>query len=218
MKIDVCIVSNAKNSKLRQLTNQTINTLLRAEPDIDFDIVVAEKSRVKYGKDVKVISQPYKFNYNQSLNECARIGNNEFIMFCNNDLIFYEGSISKLLDAFKNNPELMSASSLLPGMNNKSNKYGYLIGEKHEFFGWFFIMRRSAYEEIGGLDECVSAWYSDDVVAKQLEQKKLLHGLIADSYVHHLVNQTIQFGSNKEKQDFVSGLDIFEKKYGKKIW
>ena len=139
-------------------------------------------------------------------------------MFCNNDLIFKQGSISRLIAAFKTNPLLMSASSQIPGDKSTENQSGYHVGIKGQFYGWFFMMRRTAYEEIGGLDEDVTAWFSDDCVAQQLKQKNLLHMLISGSYVEHLENQTINYGTNQEKKDFVSGQDIFEKKYGKKIW
>jgi len=193
MSFDVVIVSNGTKNEHRRLTETAISTCG------DHNIVVVEKTKIDYG--VKTIRQPEHFNYNECLNMGASLGSNEIIVFCNNDLIFYDGwevGIRAGID--------LGYGSLSPycprhhaGLFPKGwHIYdGYRV--RYELVGWCIACSRGAWERIGRLDESVDFWFSDNLYADQLQYYGVKHGLVCSSFVEHKESATLKTARNKKQ-------------------
>lgn len=194
--VDVVILSYARNSTLKKITEEAVLSLLDSEnsDEIRFDILVIEsnKSLQPYNyPDTKTIYPTEKFGFNHYLNLGLKNTKNEFICFCNNDLVFHKFWASGLIKQFERDNELMSASPLCsvyhPTIGYKpdsGNYYGY--GVREQIAGWCFFVRRSLFDTIGLFDEKFKFWFADADYAKTLQKFNQKHALITSSIVDHL--------------------------------
>src|SRR5690606_35128929 len=82
--------------------------------------------------------------------------------------------------------------------------------------GWAFIIKRSLWQEIGGLDESVSFWCSDDCVIEQVRNKGVLPMLVAESIVDHLGSTTFRTVPQHQWDDMTwKEVYTFNKNYNK---
>lgn len=187
------------------MTTQTIWTAIGKEEDPQAQVYVMEANPEQTYDLANVhtihYSEPFiEIGYNGLLNRGARQGNQEFIVFCNNDLRFEQGwtKIANTMDRFK----LASASPLCP---RTGKEYGWApragvklcslntrIDETRSMFcGWCFVWRRSVWEKLGGHDERRKFWSADNASLQQLKQANLRHGLDTNAIVHHEQSQTL---------------------------
>lgn len=189
MNIDIVILSWAKDDKLKAVTQHCIDSLLRSETNIKFDIVVVESNPlVNYDAPVRTMHliNETTFNYNRFANTGIELGTNEYVVFCNNDLEFHKGWATEM---FKWNFHSMSPISYTSGTQNKFRNqskpiFGHKIAETLP--GWCIAVRRDVWLSIGGLNEDYTFWFSDNVYAEQLKANQLDHFLIPLSRVDHL--------------------------------
>jgi len=195
-KVNIIILSYAKNASLQAITENALASLLASEENnyIQFDILVIESN-----KSLKPFTYPgtttiypgSSFNFNKYLNIGLQSTINEYICFCNNDLLFHPLWASAILQQFNADPELMSASPICsifhPTINilpNSGNHYGY--GVRREIAGWCFFTKRSLFNTIGLFDENFKFWFADGDYAKTLQKFNCKHALVASSVVDHL--------------------------------
>jgi GT2 family glycosyltransferase len=195
MEIDVIILSLGKTEELKRVTIQAISSLVASESDteIEFNPIVIESNL-----ELKPYRYPFsktyylkeKFHYNKFMNYGFTKGKAEYVAFCNNDLIFTEHWAS-LMIYYMRKYNLVSAS---PWCNQsyglKVVKDDVIIGNTAGTImaGWCFMARRDFIEKIGGLDERVSFYCSDNIYCEQLKQAKVEHGLITRAVVNHIGN------------------------------
>ncbi|MFT3946998.1 MAG: hypothetical protein QM763_08505 [Agriterribacter sp.] len=184
--VDVIMVSDAKNKSAFDMTQGAIDSI--REPNMNI-VIVESNINVSYRK-VKVIYPDSPFNYNGYLNMGARLGSGEYIFFGNNDLFFEENWGKAMLEELSAN-EILSGSPLCPKTGAKygilrdtGNYLGYEL--MSIFCGWAFVMKRSLYSDLGGLNEQFKFWCSDDIVIQQLKERNIKHALVTRSIVHHL--------------------------------
>lgn len=195
MTVDIIILSFAKNNHLRQLTQQTIDTCLRSDPGIKFNILVLEQNtEVKYERaTTHHITDP--FNYNRFMNIGIGMTSGEYVCLCNNDLLFQPRWCTNMLKAMESE-YLLSASPLCPKTQGASFKtgpnidYGY-SNAKH-LSGWCIFTDRFLYEIIGTIDEDFPFWFADNAYAEQLKKHNVKHALIRNSWVEHKGSRTLK--------------------------
>lgn len=208
--VDFVVLSKADTIQKRQMTSQTIRTALMASNGIPTNIIVVEQTNFKYPRTTTVY-KPGPFNFNKFANYGASLGKAEWIVIANNDLIFRDQWLHNMI---KVGHPVMSAHE--PNDNRQKtiteNTLGYDNG-KH-FSGWCFMIKRSLWEEIGGFDEDVTFWMSDDCVIEQVKAKGVTPMIIKDSIVEHIGSQTLK---NESAQDDLKwrNVKIFNDKYGK---
>jgi len=187
----IIILSDSKTSELRKMTENCIKTLKNSEP-LEFEICVVDNKHTFEG--VKNLTIEGEFNYNKFMNIVARTSNSEWIVFCNNDLTFHKNWFSELM---KYKYDVMSPKC--PKDNRQREIISVTAGNRigKYFSGWCFVMRRSIFEKIGGLNEDYIFWCADNVTLKQLELINILPYLIPSSNVLHLGSQTLQTMPNK---------------------
>ena len=155
-------------------------------------------------KEANTIVVPFD-GYNKSLNQGASLGMSEYIGFCNNDLIFHPGAIDTLLKALDTYD---SVSPWCPATHSQwwgkvtpqVPVISYDVGRV--LAGWCIFTKRSTWEDIGGFDERLDFWCSDNAYAEQLKKKRLMHALIPKAKVTHLQSSTL----NKLDQKRISEL------------
>ena len=177
--------------------------------------------------NANIIVEPFQ-GYNKSLNNGAAKGNNEFIAFCNNDLEFLPNWDKPLIKGLNFN---FSVSPWCPrthkdwwGRYEPVSMYrSYEVGKA--LAGWFIMMRRDSFERLGGFDERLEFWASDNSYAEQLKAIKKSnpnfisdHALIPQSKVIHFQSQTLNKLDRRKYKQFTSDqITKFEKLYNTKL-
>ena len=195
-KVDIVILSYAKDESLKRITMDAITSLLISEKSehVSFRILVIESNKglQPYAyPNTETVYPHVKFNFNRYLNIGLKWAANEYVCFCNNDLVFHPGWASNMLKAFDDDASLMSASPVCPDLHpaigiqlNTGNYYGYRV--RHEIAGWCIFAKRSLFKNIGKFDEHFKFWFADSDYAKTIESKRHRHALISSSLVTHL--------------------------------
>ena len=228
--IDIVIVSDAKTDDLRQLTEQTIYTA-NLDPVEGMQIYVVEQQpEVNYTAfdNVTTLHYDFPFNYNKCLNYGAKHGSNDYIAFCNNDLIFTEGWSAIMYHTQRH--RLASCSPICPRTAKEYNlgprsgmKLASLNTNRNEvrmlFAGWCFIWTRQIWGKLGGHDEGRKFWTADNASLMQLKRHNLRHGLDTEVTVHHLQSQTLDTLDEQTRYDYEwKQAQAFHKDYGVKLF
>ena len=210
IEIDIIILSYAKNVKLKQLTKQTISTLLVSEnpAQINFNIIVIESNKNLAPfqfENTKTIYPSEKFNFNKYLNIGIRLTSNKYVCFCNNDLIFHKNWATNILLA-QTSHNIMCASTYWEnyhlGERNIQPNSGNITGGINIFSGWCFLICRPLFEKIGMFDENISFWYSDDDFCKVLEKYKIPNILVTNAQVTHVGGYSLDNLQIKQKLEY----------------
>ena len=233
-KVDIVIVSYAKDDYCKNLTENCIKSLFHSEDDKDlFNVIVVEsepgvKWEEKFTQNVTTYEAPLPYGYHKFLNFGRKKGNSEWVALCNNDLQFTINWFSKILKANKENPDVISFSPICPmtqtlyGINPHTGIHlGYEI--RKQISGWCIVHKREIYEKTGDLDERFYHWFCDNDYAMTLQEVGLKHALVTDSIViHHEKNigKTTErvVETNDEMYRLTMGSQsIFQKKWEKII-
>ncbi|AMS02569.1 glycosyltransferase [Gordonia phage Yvonnetastic] len=196
--VDVVFLSNAKSESMYQMTKAAIQTCRDGARGHRVNVIVLEQSSryCTYLQADRVVRMPKEFHYNKFANKGAQLGTAPWLIIANNDLVFSSGWLEALLDATANGHTIVSPRCpVRHPVNSLVVDPGWVNGV--HFAGWCFMMSRRVYELIGGFDECVSFWCSDDVVLEQL--KEAAQGppaLVGNSIVTHLGSETLKSADN----------------------
>lgn len=211
--VDVIVLSKAATEDLRVMTQQTVDTCIAGANSLPVNVTVLEQATDRHGVVMKyqhatTVHMPGGFHYNAFANHGARLGSADWIMIANNDLIFHDGWLHALLAA-----NHLAVSPRCPKAHPEviENRVGDRTGQ--DFAGWCFMIRRSLWELIGGFDECVDFWCSDDVVIQQLKAVNVLPMLVADAAVEHLRSVTLQQTDDPAGDLTWKQIDIFNRHY-----
>ncbi len=197
-QVDIVIISNAKNHKLRKVTEDCLSSLLVSETDVQFQVVVVESvTGVTYDQTgVKTVYPKGPFGYHKYLNIGRKMGKAPYVCLCNNDLVFEKNWASEIIKVMKDNPNILSASPYCknthPGKGVEPDS-GILEGHRIrlQIAGWCIFQQRAIYEIIGDLDESFIFWYADNDYGETLKFHKIKHALVTSSHVEHLISKTI---------------------------
>ena len=215
MKIDIIILSWGKTKYLQNVTTNAVNTLLTSEYDteIDFNIVVVESNLKLFPfqyENTKTIylKNEKEFNYNRFCNIASKEESAPYIGFFNNDVEFGERWATNLI-YYMRSKGLESASPYSTyAMGNKLSSKPVLVGKRtrKELLGWAIVVKREMFERIGGFDERVKFYCSDNIYEEQLKKHNIRHGLIMRSFVEHIGNHpSIMELSEAKKNKYLIG-------------
>ncbi|WIY84327.1 glycosyltransferase [Propionimicrobium sp. PCR01-08-3] len=212
---DLVILSKADTAKLREMTQHTIDTAREnagrnPDPLVINVIVIEQTEGVRY-RGATTVHMPGPFAYNKFMNNGARRGFAPWVVFANNDLEFEPDWLAELLAA---DHELVSPVN--PGDDRQRgftvNESGWTNGR--HFCGWCFMMKRSLWEELHGLDEDFIFWCADDVVIEQARAVGVKPMLVSAARVKHLTSKTA--GTSVPDELTWGMVRLFEDKYGVK--
>lgn len=209
--VDVVIISYAKNRQIQQMTQNAINTAINGAKGIKINVIVVESQKnVKYN-NAKTVYPDFPFNYNAYGNFGISNGSAHYVMHANNDLLFKPGWLNELIKA---NHPLVSPKEPRDSRQRdiRVNEIGTQTGR--HLSGWCFMIERSLWEKIGGFDEDVNFYCSDDVVIEQCKVFGVQPMLVVNSIVHHLVSTTLKTATPNERKVLTDDqVRIFNKKY-----
>lgn len=214
-KCDVVILSNAKNKKLEEVTRNAVKSLLQSEQAGTFNVIIIEQSDVRY-PGTQTIHMPGEFNYNKFANLGIKKGIAPWVCIANNDLIFEKNWFSEMM---KVRDKVMSPKN--PGDKRQATIYhpqrGNVIGR--HFAGWCFVMGRSTWEKIGGLDEDFPFWCADNAAMEQLKAIRVPATLVPASKVKHLASETLSTLTKDEKHaKTIVQVKRFNRKYNQNLF
>lgn len=210
--VDVIILSKAKKYRDSVMTQAAIDSCIKGANGLPINIIVMEGGVGQY-HGATTVPKRGAFNYNGYANEGAAKGSAEWIMIANNDLEFTDGWLHNLLSA---DNDLVSPHEPtdIRQKGITDNESGYEIGRY--FSGWCFMIKRKLWLEIGGFDEAVDFWFSDDVVVEQVKPLGIKPMLVKESIVRHAGSVTMKQLDEVEQNDLKwRNCFIFNTKYGK---
>lgn len=209
--IDVVILSRGDTAERQKMTHHAITSCISGAGDEQVNIIVVEQAEGVRYRDATVIHKTGEFRYNAFANHGIATGSAPWVMVANNDLEFLPGWASALLQA-----KHQVVSPVSPGESRQAgitaNQTGTVNG-KH-FSGWCFMLARSLWQKIGGLDEDFRYWCADDSAIEQVKRAGVTPMLVPAAKVRHLTSQT---GGDSLPDEMTWGqVFLFEKKYGVK--
>jgi len=185
--MDIILVSNGRTKYLQNITKHAIESCKASSNLINFNFIIIEQDKKAEYEGANTIHYNFEFNYNKCLNLGLKYSTSKYVALCNNDLNFKfhwaENIILAMGDTY------LSASPALRKMD-KPPAEGYTIGQ--HITGWCIVINRQLIDVIGGFDEGVRFWYSDNIYGDQLKAKKIKHILVYNSSVQHLVSLTLK--------------------------
>lgn len=208
MTVDIIILSFAKNPHLLQLTQQTIDSCLRSEHGIQFNILVLEQNTEVSYERATTHHITDEFNYNRFMNIGIGMTKGDYVCLCNNDLVFQPRWCSNIIKAMQDE-YLLSASPLCPKTQGARFKdgpnvdYGY-ENAKH-MSGWCIMCDRFLFDIIGKIDEDFPFWFADNAYSEQLKKYKVKHALIRNSWVEHKGSRTLKTVEQAKQDEITMG-------------
>jgi hypothetical protein len=183
--IDLVTVSSARTPELAAMTKRCVDSF---RATCNGKIIVVEEFDSNIDCTHTVITQTKPFCYNKCLNDGFKHTTADWICFANNDVEFMPSWYDMIRYDYD------SMSPLNPGwMYHKEFKgdpvEGFGIGV--HLTGWCIVAKRETIEKIGGFDEGVDFWCSDNIYAIQLDYHGLKHYLIPESHVKHVASRTL---------------------------
>lgn len=209
--VDVVVLSNAKDAQFRRMTQDTINSCVSGANSLPVNIIVLEQNPGVSYRNARTVHAPETFNYNRFANRGARLGSAEWIMVANNDLIFEDGWLHQLLAA--GHPFV---SPKCPDDARQADLVENTVGDRtgRNMSGWCFMVKRSLWDQIGGFDDCVDFWASDDVTIEQCRAVGVLPMLVPAARVKHLGSKTLKSEAAHHDDLTWRNIKIFSDKYG----
>lgn len=194
--IDVIIPSLSLPVHLDMIRN-CIASLRASENNIRFNIILVESGPqlIELGQDITIPFDLEKFNFHHALNQGLKVSQSDWVVFANNDLIFYPGWMQAILEAKQLFPQIDSFSPWEPlrhprYFGNPPYHHVYLGYQTSvTLAGWCIATTKKVLNKIK-LSEEIAHWYSDNNYADELQSHGFIHGLVTKSLVHHLEEQT----------------------------
>ena len=212
--IDVVIPVRTDSEHDRVITQTSINSLFDSRPpQMDFNVVVCEqvKGAPLYDHVKMTVHYDFPFNFNKVLNLGASHCQNKYIIFSNNDLLYTWNFVVPLFVAAQGGYKSLSPTDPRSDKPTKEMYVeGYGIGK--ELKGWCIFCEREMFDSIGGFDDRVNFWYSDDLYAEQLKKANVMHARVSNSFVIHFESATISKQTRALKSEYMrQQKEIFER-------
>ncbi len=234
-KIGCVILANTQNLELYGMTHRAIQTLIWSESSVKIDINIIESNPHIYDNgfiynslpNINVIIPNEDFSYNKFLNygcnPFIRSGEYEWIIVANNDIIFTNNWLTRMLSWQSENKNVLSLSPWEPnwhplrGLNKEHGPYfGYRTS--YEITGWCLVINANVFNKCNIFDPLFEFWYQDNDYALTLEAAKITHALLPQSRVYHMVSKSHHIIDECKKHKMTNGqLEVLRKKWGNKI-
>jgi hypothetical protein len=216
MNIGCIILTNTTNLEMYGMTQRAIHSLMWSEPSIDFTIIPVESNKDAFNQgfiydmnNIDTVTPKEPFGYNKFLNiglDMLKVYNPElpeWTIVTNNDVVFTQNWLTKMLEWQKEHPEVLSLSPWEPNWHKSRGlelEHGPYIGYRtsYEITGWCLVIHRSVIKDCNLFDPQFEFWYQDDDYALTLKDKKITHALLPQSKVYHMLSKS---HNTIEKQD-----------------
>jgi len=218
--VDIVILSYAKNKEFENITRTGIDSLLKSESKIIFNVYVVETNLdvnyddyIESGHNVITVRADQPFNYFKFANVAIKLGTSDYVAICNNDLTYEKDWAQNIINSMQQHPNILSASPWCPQTQKDNSSH---IGKIYlgcrvriELAGWCIFQQRKIYDIIGKMNDDTDFWYGDDIYRDELIMRGIDHALIPNSVVNHhdgnLGPSGTQLLDPKTMQEFTSG-------------
>lgn len=194
-RVDVIVLSYAKNDTLFETTKKCVESYLKS-PLVN-KIFVVESNRnfdKTYNSDkVDIVIPQEEFNYNKFFNIALERCSSEFVIGPNNDLVVHDNCIESMVKQFDLTPTIDSLCPIDRNWHRHTKMYLpsddkiYLGYETSlHMFGCLFMCRRKMFEKIGYLDERFFFFYQDNDYIMSLQRLNIIHGVYTGARISHV--------------------------------
>ena len=198
----VTVVTVAYNSQ------SILPLMMRSLPD-DLELVVVDNGRMAEAEVEKLQTvRPFRYlaceqniGFGAACNKGAQHSSREFIFFLNPDASLTEGCLDALLTAMDAQPQASAAnpriqssrgriefkyrSVLLPRGEWRDRSPPNTVCEMPALTGGALLVRRKAFEKVGGFDEAIFLYHEDDDLSIRLRQHAGPLLYVPDALVNH---------------------------------
>ena len=219
--LDICIESLKKRCTYRNLEIIVIENN-STEPET---FAYYEELKKRY-PDIVILYYKDKFNYSRINNFGFRASHGELILLLNNDTEAVSEDLFENMAAFLERPEVGAVGARLLYADNTVQHAGVLVGAgglaDHMFKGYkaskpcymcrsittqdvscvtaaCLMVKRSVYEEVGGLDESFEVAFNDVDFCLKIREKGHLIVYDADAVMHHYESKSRGSENTPEK-------------------
>lgn len=218
--VDIVVLSKADTDELRRMAQHTIDTARAGAGEHTVNVVVIEQQPGVRYRDAVTLHEPGEFAYNAFANKGIATGRAPWVMVANSDLEFHDGWLDALLAA-KHDVVSPACPRERRQTSVKKNETGTENG-KH-LSGWCFMMARTLWEKIGGLDEDFTFWCADNATIEQVKAAGVLPMLVPDAKVTHLISRTVGDKSRADDPNDDGAMTwamvrLFNEKYGHNLF
>lgn len=219
-EISIIMLSNAKNEKLKSVTENAIRSCLDSSKDMIFDIIIFEKNPYIFYKSTRTFHYNFDFNYNKLMNLGVQHSLYQYVGMFNNDVLFHSHWAENVLREMQQH-ELLSASCFCPHFNNvllDELSFGYELWQQVN--GWALVVNKKIFSKIKKIPEDVTFWYSDNCYAELIKYHKIKHALVKKSVVEHLEqgSGTIRNEKKRTKDKFTKKQHDNFLKFKETLW
>lgn len=197
-------MSKADNTALAGMTQHAIVTAVAGAKGYAVNVIVIEQVERTTYRGATTIHRPGLFNYNAAANWGINCGASPYVVVSNNDVTFCDGWLAALMDA-----HYPLVSPIDPWYRRQvgmvHNETGWQIGR--HLSGWCFMLTRELWERMGGFDERVRFWCSDDAVVEQARALGIAPMAVVNAHVRHHLSQTLR---NEPDQDDLMWAQVHE--------
>ena len=160
MSISIIMPVWITDDDLYDLTDKTLTSLHNSEGWDECELVIVDNASTKGSDQLLMNCDTYIRNktnlgYPIAVNQGCKLANGEFLCIANNDIKVSPNWINVAKEIFKRVPKAGSIHFKMVDYNEPFNAGGEVWDKGRELWchGSFFIWRRKAFEDLGGIDE-----------------------------------------------------------------
>ena len=177
--LSVVILSYSINGPLFELTRSCIEDFRGDET------IVIEDGGAFYNWDVdKYVHNLKCGGFTRSVNQGLKVAEGDFIAIVSNDTWYVSGDIKNLC---------VKGTVTSPTVYNQREIAGLA--------GSFFVIPREIYESLGGLDESMKIYYSDNEYIDRLNKNNIPIKMIKDVVIGHSASESVKHATIDYSQD-----------------
>lgn len=154
---------------------------------------------------VKYIENSQSVGWCKAINRGLEVATGDFVVFANNDVVATPKWLDRMLEHFKQNPELGvlgPTTNQVDGFQHiDHNRWGVDLQFTDVVTFFFVMIRRSVIKKIGGLDEAFGVGGQDDAdFCIRARQAGFGIGIARDVFIYHYGSATFrqEFNNNAE--------------------
>ncbi len=181
------------------------------------------KNRIPRSSRLTVYRSEENLGYARGLNQGLQFSNAPYVFFCNNDIEFFPGSVSEMI-------QIANKSSNIGLVNPNSNEFGLKgydksflddqkgkIVERCHTSGFCVLVKQEVIQKIGGIDpEFGPAYFEDMDFAERARQAGFLCVVARGAYIHHYGTKT--FLATEKQALWDKNRKLFIKRWGGTKW
>jgi GT2 family glycosyltransferase len=187
------------------LTRRAIDSLYRHIADRIAELVAWDDASGSETRDMldsldhprlRVVHSPENTGFGEAVNRAVRNTRTPLVLVLNSDVEARSDFLAPLLDAMRRDPRLASVSpagNSLAGypLDRYPRVHGYVPA--YALWGYAFLIRRSAFEDVGGFDPVFGrGFFEDSDITRRLLEKGWGLGVHPDADLFHEIHGTFQ--------------------------